>query len=480
MLFTGAPFYLLFALTAAIYYAAVPERRWIVLLAASLLIYASFVPAYLLVLAFIIVVDYSTGLLIARSSGPWRRAWLIVSFIATLSMLAVFKYFDFLNENLAAIARLIDWNYSYRALELAIPIGLSFHTFQALSYTIEVYRGRYDPERHFGRFALYVMFFPQLAAGPIERPNRLLPQLRRAQPFDAARIADGLKLMAWGLFKKIVVADNLAVIVDRVYSNPRGFTGLPLMLATVSFAIQIYCDFSGYSDLAVGSARVFGIELIRNFDRPYLAASIRDFWRRWHISLSTWFRDYVYIPLGGRQTGRGWWIASILIVFLLSGLWHGAGWTFVAWGLLHGTYLIVGRFTERYRDAMFAALPAAAASFRQTVRVGITFVLVTFAWIFFRANTLADAAYISRHMWSGMADWNATLRPLHGAGLSQMYLAWMAAAAVLVIEAHESFVWDWLAHQSLRRRWAVYYLLVAAILVFGKLGDPEQFIYFQF
>jgi len=291
----------------------------------------SFVPAYILILGFTIVIDYFAGILIEQSSGNKRNFYLILSIAANVGVLAVFKYYNFLNDNLTAI--LGDFGYQNKIpyLSILLPIGLSFHTFQAMSYTIEVYRGHQKAERHFGIYSLYVMFYPQLVAGPIERPQNILPQMHAKHEFKYENVVEGLRLMLWGFFKKIVIADRLAIYVDAVYNNADKHSGITLITATVFFAFQIYCDFSGYTDIARGAARVMGYELMLNFRRPYLAKSIKEFWSRWHISLSTWFRDYLYIPLGGNRVPIPRWYLNLMIVFMISRLWHGAALTYIIW-----------------------------------------------------------------------------------------------------------------------------------------------------
>ena len=304
MSFSSIHFLLFFPIVTALYFATPYRFRWLLLLFASCYFYMAFVPVYILILGFTIVVDYFAGILIENAQGRRRKWLLIVSLVSNIGVLFIFKYFNFFNTNLKALAEAIHWNYSLESLSIALPIGLSFHTFQAMSYTIEVYRGNQKAERRFGIYALYVMFYPQLVAGPIERPQNLLPQFYEKHDFDYQRVTDGLKLMAWGFFKKIVIADRLAVAVNLVYNAPYKYTGLPLIIATYFFAFQIYCDFSGYTDIARGAARVMGFRLMKNFNRPYFATSVADFWTRWHISLSTWFKDYLFTPLARWHTVR--------------------------------------------------------------------------------------------------------------------------------------------------------------------------------
>jgi D-alanyl-lipoteichoic acid acyltransferase DltB (MBOAT superfamily) len=347
MLFNSLSFLIFFLIVSSVHFALPHRFRWILLLAASCFFYMCFIPIYILILAATIAVDYAAGILIERTPNPARKkAYLIMSIVSVCAILFVFKYFNFFNNNLAALARVLHWNYPMKTLRLILPIGLSFHTFQSLSYVFEVYRGRQPAEKHFGIYSLYVMYFPQLVAGPIERPQNLLHQFKEVKRFDWQRVCNGVSLSLWGLFKKVVVADSLAIYTDTIYNNSRQHTGTSLLLATYFFAIQIYCDFSGYSDIARGISRIYGIELMNNFETPYFAKSISEFWSRWHISLSTWFRDYVYIPLGGNRVSLPRNMFNIAVVFLISGLWHGANWTFVIWGALHGIYYLVWRSLE--------------------------------------------------------------------------------------------------------------------------------------
>jgi alginate O-acetyltransferase complex protein AlgI len=321
MIFNSIAFLVFFVVVTTAYYVLPYRWRWPLLLAASCYFYMAFVPVYILILAFTIVVDYAAGHLIERSQGATRKRWLIASIVANVGVLAIFKYYGFLTENIEALVHGTGWtDYKIPELGIILPIGLSFHTFQSLSYTIEVYYGRQKAERHIGIFSLYVMFYPQLVAGPIERPGNLLRQLHLSFDFHAPTVASGLRLMAWGFFKKLMIADRVAVMVDHVFNSPEQHSGPAMILASFFFAVQIYCDFSGYSDIALGAARCLGIDLMRNFRTPYYSANVSEFWKRWHISLSSWFRDYVYIPLGGNRVVKWRWYYNLMITFLLSGL----------------------------------------------------------------------------------------------------------------------------------------------------------------
>jgi alginate O-acetyltransferase complex protein AlgI len=492
VLFNSLQFALFFPIVTLLYFALPHRWRGTMLLLASCVFYMAFVPAYIAILAVTILIDYVAGIRIEATTGPRRRLWLVLSIASTCAVLFVFKYFDFFNDTIALAARAMGMSYAVPALQLLLPVGLSFHTFQSLSYVIEVYEGRQTAERDFGLYALYVMFYPQLVAGPIERPQHLLHQFREVHRFDYGRVVAGLQLMAWGLVKKIVVADRLAELVNRVYDAPRNYTGLPLITGTVAFAFQIYCDFSGYSDIAIGSAQVMGFTLGKNFDRPYTARSISEFWRRWHVSLSTWFRDYLYIPLGGNRVARPRLYANLLLTFLVSGLWHGARWTFVVWGALHGAYLVASLATEGVRARVRASLgltryPAMLAVWQTAVVFG----LVTLGWVFFRATSLGDAWYVLSHLGAGLggqldalaAREPAALRDVLFLGFesSKLVLATAAVSALLAVERLHAGgpIRARLALATAPLRWAAYACAVLTIMTLGVF-QSARFIYFQF
>ncbi|HUQ87833.1 MAG TPA: MBOAT family O-acyltransferase [Vicinamibacterales bacterium] len=508
MLFNSALFLLLFFPLVTILYYVVPQpARWRVLLVASCYFYAVGIPAYLLVLAAIIAIDYTAGLTIERSTGRRRTAVLVISLASNVLLLGVFKYADFLAGNLTTLAGLLGWNYSLATLGWLLPIGLSFHTFQSMAYTIEVYKGAQPAERHFGYFALYVLFYPQLVAGPIERPQHLLPQLHRP-PLLSARglrgglaglsepcIFTGLQLMLLGLFKKMVIADRLALAVDPVYSHPHLYPATALLIATAFFAIQIYCDFSGYTHIARGAALTMGVDLSHNFMAPYGAHSVGEFWRRWHISLSSWFRDYVYVPLGGNRVSHATWVRNVLITFFLSGLWHGADWTFITWGLVHACYLIVSRGTVGIRATLVSALHLdALPRLHAAMQALIVLALVTFAWIFFRAESMADAWFIVRTIPAAGPELLRLLREgapdgvmvrLGVAGLpiakNEWALMFMLAIAVVAFDQRR---WrqPLVLQLSSYPRWAhaaAAYALIFGVLFFG-VYRTATFIYFQF
>ena len=480
MLFNSLQFVLFFPIVTAVYFLLRNNTsRWAWLLLASCYFYMAFIPSYILILFLVIGIDYIAGIVLERSTGKRRKAWLIASLIANIGLLAVFKYFNFLNENVAFLAQQMGFNYSVPNLGMILPIGLSFHTFQSMSYTIEVYRGNYKAERNLLLYSLYVLFYPQLVAGPIERPQNVLPQFYKKYSFDYTRIVDGLKLMAWGLFKKVVIADRLAMYVDMVYNNPTDHQGWTVLLATYFFAFQIYCDFSGYSDIAIGAAQVMGLKLMKNFDRPYFSKTISEFWRRWHISLSTWFKDYMYIPLGGNRVGKGRAMLNLVIVFMISGLWHGASWTFIIWGALHGFYLVMSMLTKKLRHSFNHATGIYKyPSFMKWLDIVITFHLVAFAWIFFRAASVADAFTVIQNMFVGLGNLKVTYQ-----GMGVTYLATAFGVIGIMELVHllqrKKKIRTRLAEQPTVIRWAIYNFILLAILFFG-VYTQQQFIYFQF
>lgn len=485
VLFNSVSFLIYFPLVTALYFLLPHGQRWLLLLGASCIFYMAFVPAYILILAFTIAIDYAAGILIAGATGRARRVFLGASILSNLGVLAVFKYFNFFNENLAGVAAFLGWNYPIGVLEIVLPIGLSFHTFQAMSYTIEVYRGRQAPERHVGIFALYVMFYPQLVAGPIERPQNLLPQFREPHAFQPLEVTAGLQRMLWGMFKKVVIADNLAMLVNPVYANPQEHAGFPLLLATVAFTVQVYCDFSGYADIAVGSARVMGFRLRENFDRPFLSPSLRELWRRWHISLSSWLRDYLYIPLGGSRVSRARCCANLVVVFAVCGLWHGANWTYVVFGVLHGLTLATSVATEGLRARLrtslrFASDPPgrAAAMVHSAVCTAWTFGFFALSLAVFRASSLSDATFIlTRMSFEG------------GVAYAGYWVGWKKALAVAfvaasLVAASEAIrknraLRDILLEQPSLVRWPAYAAAAWIMMNYGAV-DEIPFFYFQF
>ena len=498
MLFNSFQFLLFFPIVTLLFFCLPHRWRWLMLLVASCIFYMAFIPVYLLILIITILIDYFAGIWIERTRGPARKIYLVISIISTCAVLFVFKYLNFFNNNMITLSHWMHWDYPYmESFKIILPIGLSFHTFQSLSYVVEVYRGHQKAEHHFGIYSLYVMFYPQLVAGPIERPQNLLHQFYEKHYFEYQRVTDGLKRMAWGMFKKVVIADRLAIFVNEIYGKPDHYHGLVLALATFFFAYQIYCDFSGYSDIALGAAQVMGFKMMENFRRPYYAKSIADFWKRWHISLSTWFRDYVYISLGGNRCSIPRWYFNLFITFVISGFWHGANWTYVIWGALNGFYLIFSIGTQSWRDKFNHAVGLTSIPrFHKMLKIVITFSLIYFSWIFFRASSMDTAFMIIHKIARGFGEGSQAL--LHGnkAFFNQLFdkevlpyqnIDYMIAfISILILELVQ---WNQRSG-SLRKklslqpawvRWAAVYVLVMGILLLGTYSTgPQLFIYFQF
>jgi D-alanyl-lipoteichoic acid acyltransferase DltB (MBOAT superfamily) len=469
--FTSPEFVICFAAFVPLYFLTPYRFRWLLLLVASYLFYAYGSGIAVLLIIATTLIDYTAARAMGAASSPTRRKLLLTaSLTANLAVLFIFKYFNFFNQSFAAVT-----NSPAHPLNLLLPVGISFYTFQSMAYAIDVYRGKMEPEKHFGIFAAYVAFFPQLVAGPIERAPHFLPQFYRRASFSTERTVAGLRLILWGAFKKIVIADRLAIYVNAVYTTPQDYSGLPLIIATVFFAFQVYGDFSAYSDIAIGTAKILGFDLMLNFRQPFFARSVREFWARWHISLSTWFRDYLYIPLGGNRVPFPRYLLNLFIVFAVSGLWHGASWTFVIWGALHGLYVVAEALLQRLNISL--RLPA-------LVKIAITFTLVVFAFLFFRANSLADAGYILSHLFAftGQSLSAPLTAGLLGAQV-EFILCWALIVLLLAVDyaiARVGFDRLWTASPGVVR-WAAYYAAGAAVIFSGLYGvGAQQFIYFQF
>ncbi len=478
MNFASLDFLIFFPAVTILYFAIKHKYRWILLLTASCIFYMAFIPQYILILAVTILIDYFAAIYIEKDGSRHKRLFLILSIVSTCLVLFVFKYFNFFNINFQVVSNYFGLNYPVGFINIILPIGLSFHTFQSLSYVIEVYKGKQKAERNFGIYSLYVMFYPQLVAGPIERPQNLLHQFREEHSVDYGRIVSGLQLMLWGFFKKIVIADRLAIMVNQIYDNPHIYSGFYLSAATIAFAFQIYCDFSGYSDIARGSARVIGFDLMKNFDSPYLSSSISEFWKRWHISLSTWFRDYVYIPLGGNRVTKKRNYFNLLATFVISGLWHGAEWTFAIWGLLHGLYLVILKISENMRKKVFV-LPRFFMIFS-------TFISVCIAWIFFRANTLSDAWYILFHlpMRGGYGGYMPTWNEFgNKSGIGSWNIIFLSSCIVFMMylenKTRQNEIGKVMSGMPEWLRLSIYSLMIL-IIVFLSSAEKLNFIYFQF
>lgn len=443
-----------------------------VLLLASYFFYGWWDWRFLSLLVISSCLDFVVGLGLQRTARPARRrALLACSLIGNLGMLGFFKYYNFFVDSFVLMLRGFGIEVNLVTLNLILPAGISFYTFQTLSYGIDVYRGRMQATTDPIAFFAFVSFFPQLVAGPIERALDLVPQFTHVRTFDWERARDGMRQILWGLFKKIVIADNLGRHVDAIYRHYADLDGLELALGTVYFALQIYCDFSGYSDIAIGTARLFGFQLTRNFANPYFSRDIAEFWRRWHITLSTWFRDYLYLPLGGNRTSRWRWLRNVLLTFTISGFWHGANWNFIVWGLLHGLYYVPFIFTKSHRRHLdMVAAGRLLPTVREAFQIAMTFCLVLVAWIFFRANSLHEALHFLWHM--GTNDW--LVYPEYKGGVLYVVvlvtIEWWQRA-----QAHGLAI----AHWPRWSRWAAYYVLIAGIFWYGHT-EYSPFIYFQF
>jgi len=468
MLFNSIEFIFFFPLVTLLFYLLSQKYRWIHLLLASCVFYMFFVPEYIFILLITIIIDYLAGIYIEKSEGKRRKVYLIISIVSTCLVLFVFKYFTFFNENMVSLSDYFGFYYPKRIFDIILPIGLSFHTFQSLSYVIEVYRGKQKAERHFGLYSLYVMFYPQLVTGPIERPQSLLPQFREFKAFKLQNLVDGLRLILFGLFVKMVIADNLAPIVDDVYANPETQNSGTILSAIFFYSFQIYCDFLGYSTIAVGCAKAMGFSIMDNFKNPYLAKSISEFWQRWHISLSTWFRDYLYFPLGGNQVKIARWILNILVVFIVSGIWHGANWTFVIWGaLLRLLYLI-----ESLIKKIMPSREKSETLISKGLKILFTFVLVSFIWVFFRAENLDHALSIFKAMISN----NSLKSNLDIGSTIWMYLAGFILLDTLLFKTRFD---KWCSNIAVPIRWSIYGILIFMTITSSGV-ENYPFIYFQF
>ena len=470
MLFNSWQFALFFPIVFALYWGLPHRFRIGLLLIASYYFYMSWNIKYVVLILFTTIVSYSAALLIAKTDSlRTKKVILTVSLIACLGVLFVFKYFNFFTGAVVDFLNMFAIHLHPMTLKLLLPVGISFYTFQTLGYVIDVYRGTTQPERNFWVYAAFISFFPQLVAGPIERTNNLLPQIRAVHEFRYSQAVYGVKLMTWGFFKKLCIADVLAVYVDKVFADVYRYQGFALLLTIFFFTVQIYCDFSGYSDIARGCSKMLGIELMENFRSPYFSASLREFWSRWHISLSTWFRDYVYIPLGGNRVSAWRHNVNLLLTFMISGLWHGANWTFVVWGMLHG----LGQAAE---NALTSRIRQESHGLMWAVRVLVTFVFVMLAWVFFRAQSLSEAVYVFGHMFlppegDPLGMNNSTIL---AAGLSVLMLFVFDCISL------KRDAIDFFSRKSLCVRWTGYIVFGLMVVFFSQKDIAADFIYFQF
>lgn len=452
MLFNSFTFLLFFPITTLLYYLIPHKLRWGYLLIVSYGFYMNWNPSYALLLIGITIVSYIVGLFLERKR---KRSVIIAGIIVCILPLIVFKYMNFINDSIFSILDYLGLRMKIPDFKLLLPVGISFFTFKAISYMIDVYKGKILPEKNLGIYALYISFFVDLAAGPIDRADKLIPQFREHRRFLPENIVKGLKLILWGYFMKVVVADRITLYVDPIFNNLDNHSGISVLLAAALFSLQIYCDFGGYSYIAIGCGKAMGFNLMTNFERPYMANSVSEFWRRWHISLSTWFRDYVYIPLGGNRCSISRNRLNLLITFTVSGLWHGANWTFVVWGFLNGLFQIIDKKLK-------------------VKSVILTFILMTIAWTFFRANTMNDAIQALGMMFIPKGE-------LYLPQMSLLLYIVMGVAILIFCD----IIWERKGRHPLFEnryiivRFVSYIMLTVMILAFGVF-DGGQFIYFQF
>lgn len=478
MLFNSIPFALFFPVVFFCYWFVVGKNlraQNLLLLIASYFFYASWDWRFVFLLAFSTLLDYVSGRQIASASTSIRKkTWLVLSVCINLGFLGIFKYYNFFAESFATLLDGIGLQVHPSTLQVILPVGISFYTFHGLSYVIDIYRGKIEPETNLVRYGVFVSFFPLLVAGPIERATHLLPQIKTARTFDQGRAVDGLRQIIWGLFKKVVIADQCAVYVNQIFDPAADYHGSTLLLGAVLFAFQIYGDFSGYSDMALGVARLLGIELLRNFSYPYFSRDIAEFWRRWHISLSTWFRDYVYIPLGGSRGSTRTKIRNIFIIFLLSGFWHGANWTFLLWGLLNALYMVPQMLSNSHRDHInIVAEGKSLPTIKEALMILLTFFLTVIAWIFFRAENVSQAFSVIQSIFSPSLFSTLEIFPavLFALILGFILVEWWGRERPYAIQRIPFY-------NYLPVRWGFYVLLINLILIFQ--GGSQEFIYFQF
>ena len=491
MLFNSTEFIIFFPVTLILYWIFPKKYRYICLFIASYTFYMFWNPKYALLMGTSTVVTFLSGVLIEKLK--YKRTVVAFSFIINLAILVFFKYFDFILKNINIVLSAFNIQLIEKPFDIILPVGISFYTFQALSYTIDVYRGEIKSEKNIIKYALFVSFFPQLVAGPIERSRNLLIQvdnLDKIKRFDYQRITEGLLLMLFGYFQKMVIADRAAILVDTVFNAYYEYNSMALILSAVFFAIQIYCDFGSYSLIAIGTAKVMGINLMENFNTPYFARGIKEFWGRWHISLSTWFRDYLYIPLGGNRCSKFRKSFNILVTFLVSGLWHGANFTFIAWGAIHGIFHIIEEQLKPIKEKYLNKFNIKTNVFSFIIlEIIITFIIVDLAWIFFRAETIHDAIHYIERIFTRIDLWTLFDGTLYTLGLNRFEMNILIIALFILITVdlikyiRKESIFDFLNKQNLYFRWLVMLFLIFYIIVYGKYGsgfDPKQFIYFQF
>lgn len=495
MSFNSIHFLIFFPLVTTVYFLLPYKIKYLWLLLSSYYFYMCWNPKYALLIGFSTITTYLSGLFIDKANSMsetqksiiLKKLCLILSLIINLGIMFLFKYYNFFTSSLIKALSYINITLTIPTFDFLLPVGISFYTFQALSYTVDVYRNDIPAEKNIAKYALFVSFFPQLVAGPIEKSKDLLYPFNNDAKFEYYRVKSGLIQMMWGYFKKVFIADRLSILVDTVYNSPYEYAGFQIIIATLFFAFQIYCDFSAYSDIAIGSAKVLGINLTTNFRQPYFSQSIKEFWRRWHITLSSWFKDYLYIPLGGNRKGTLRTYINIMIVFLSSGLWHGASITFVIWGALHGFFQVFAAIINPFKEKLHKTFNINTQVFSYKLfQVISTFILVSFAWIFFRANSFHDSKIIIKNLFI-FNPWILTDGSLYTLGLeSKEFFAAVIGIIILLFVDYLQTKYDLitkLSEQNLLFRWSVYITTILVILIFGIYGpgyNDAQFIYFQF
>ncbi len=494
MNFNSVQFLIFFPIVVALYYLIPRKLKCVWLLLASYYFYMCWNIKYALLIAVSTLITYGAGLLLNGTANRRKRKLIVaLSLVANLGILVFFKYFGFILTNINHITGLFGMEAVSNPFDFLLPVGISFYTFQALGYTIDVYRGEIAAEKNIVKYALFVSFFPQLVAGPIERSRNLLSQINRVsskKEFDYKKFVTGFSMMVWGLFEKVVIADRISIFVDGVFSSLQAVGTVETLLAAFGFAIQIYCDFGGYSAIAIGAANVMGFDLMENFNAPYLSSSISDFWHRWHISLSTWFRDYLYIPLGGNRCSKIRKYFNIMVTFIVSGLWHGAAWTYVLWGMIHGAYQVIGDALMPLRKKVTKALKVDTDTFSYNFgRIIITFILTSLAWVPFRAASMGDVLLYFKDMFTRPNLWILFDEGMFAFGLTRQETTILTLAILLMIVVDllkyfkNETLGAFLYRQNLWFRWLVLIMLIVACVVFGKYGidfDSSQFIYFRF
>ncbi len=478
MLFNSLSFAIFLPIVFALYWLLQKRALQIqnvLLLGASYYFYACWDWRFLFLLMFSTLLDFYTGIRMKDADNDQnKKIWFWASIIINLGFLGVFKYYNFFAENLQMSLQSIGWHVDFWTLQVILPVGISFYTFHGLSYVVDIYYNRIEPSRNFVNYAVFVSFFPLLVAGPIERATHLLPQIEKKRIFNYSQAVDGLRQILWGLFKKVVIADNCAFYANMIFNDSADQSGSTLLVGAFFFTIQIYGDFSGYSDIALGTARLFGIELLRNFNYPYFSRDIAEFWRRWHISLSSWFKDYLYIPLGGSKGGKWMQVRNTFIIFIVSGFWHGANWTFIVWGFLNALYFLPLLLTNNNRNNIsIVAENTALPNVKEIFQMGVTFFITMIAWVFFRSENISQALSICGEIFSKSLFSMPSQRPLF------MFLAIGFFFLLEWMGRRNRFALETLWVQKPRvLRWGFYYVLMIAILLFA--GKEQTFIYFQF